>query len=63
MQQQSIKIIGMTCAACAQRIEKAVGRLDGVTLSSVNLATEKATIKYDPAVIRISQIKAVISKL
>ncbi|HEY5465945.1 MAG TPA: heavy metal translocating P-type ATPase, partial [Clostridia bacterium] len=59
----TIPIGGMTCAACAQRIEKAVGKLAGVTSSSVNLATEKATITYDPSVVRISQIKALIAKL
>jgi Cu+-exporting ATPase len=59
----TIPIGGMTCAACAQRIEKAVGKLDGVTSSTVNLATEKATIKYNPAIVRISQIKALITKL
>jgi len=53
----------MTCAACSQRIEKAIAKMDGVTSSSVNLATEKATIKYIPSVVRISQIKAVITKL
>lgn len=63
MQQQSVKIMGMTCAACAQRIEKAVGKLDGVISSSVNLATEKATVKYDPSLIRLSQIKSAIAKL
>ena len=59
----TIPIGGMTCAACAQRIEKAVGKLEGVTSSSVNLASEKATIKYNPAAVRISQIKAAITKL
>lgn len=56
----TIPISGMTCAACSQRIEKVTGKLNGVLLSSVNFATEKATIKYDPSVVRISQIKAVI---
>jgi Cu+-exporting ATPase len=59
----TIPIGGMTCAACSQRIEKAVGKLEGVTSSSVNLATEKATFKYNPAVVRISQIKSLITKL
>ncbi|HNX65110.1 MAG TPA: cation transporter, partial [Oscillospiraceae bacterium] len=58
----TIPIDGMTCAACSQRIEKVTGKLNGVVSSSVNFATEKATIKYDPSVVRISQIKAVIAK-
>ena len=59
----TIPIGGMTCAACSQRIEKVIGRMAGVSSSTVNLATEKATIKYNPSVVRISQIKAAISKL
>ncbi len=41
-------IEGMTCAACAQANEKALERLDGVISANVNLATEKATIRYIP---------------
>lgn len=59
----TIPIGGMTCAACSQRIEKVVAKMEGVTSTSVNLATEKATIKYAPSVVRISQIKAAITKL
>jgi Cu+-exporting ATPase len=43
-----LDIEGMTCAACAARIEKNLNRLDGVE-ASVNLATEKATVRFDPA--------------
>src|SRR3954451_2070470 len=39
---------GMSCAACAARVEKALNRLDGVT-AAVNYATEQATVEYDPA--------------
>ena len=57
----TIPIGGMTCAACAQRIEKAIGKLDGVAGVSVNLATEKATVTYHPQTVRASQIKQVIT--
>ena len=40
---------GMTCAACVGRVERALARLPGVTDASVNLATEKATVRYDAA--------------
>jgi Cu+-exporting ATPase len=59
----TVPIGGMTCAACSQRIEKVTGKLPGVSAASVNLATEKATYRYNPAVIRVSQIKESISKL
>ncbi|MDR1204080.1 MAG: heavy metal translocating P-type ATPase [Peptococcaceae bacterium] len=58
----TIPIGGMTCAACAQRVEKAVKKLEGVTGASVNLATEKATVTYEPRTIRVSAIRAAIEK-
>lgn len=58
----TIPIGGMTCAACAQRVEKAIGKLSGVTTVSVNLATEKATVAYNPQQIRVSAIREAIEK-
>lgn len=55
-------IQGMTCAACAKRIERVVEKLNGVESVSVNLATEKASIKYNPDQVRLSEIKHVIAK-
>jgi P-type Cu+ transporter len=45
-----LPIEGMTCASCAARIEQGLGGLPGVASASVNLATERATVLYDPAV-------------
>src|SRR2546425_2765968 len=39
---------GMTCASCAMRIEKGLKKVPGVTDAQVNLATEEATVTYDP---------------
>src|SRR6266704_5220278 len=39
---------GMTCASCAMRIEKGLKKVPGVTDANVNLATEQATVTYDP---------------
>jgi Cu+-exporting ATPase len=58
----TIPIGGMTCAACAQRVEKAIAKLEGISKVSVNLATEKATVEYDASVIRLSAIKQCIEK-
>ena len=44
-----LAITGMTCASCSARIEKKLGKLDGVD-AVVNLATEKATVRYAGAV-------------
>ncbi|MDR2296292.1 MAG: heavy metal translocating P-type ATPase [Clostridiales Family XIII bacterium] len=57
-----IPIGGMSCAACAQRVEKALKRLDGVTEASVNLATEKATVAYEPQKLHVSAIRDAIGK-
>lgn len=48
MKETSIQITGMTCAACANRIEKGLKKIDGVEEANVNLALEKSIIKYDP---------------
>ncbi len=58
----TIPIGGMTCAACSQRVEKVLAKLDGVESAAVNLATEKATVVYDPRRVRLSAIKAAIEK-
>ena len=42
-----LPITGMTCASCANRIERKLNKLDGVT-ASVNYATEKARVDFDP---------------
>ena len=47
MKKDTLKITGMTCAACSARIEKVIGKMEGVDEISVNLATEKAVISYD----------------
>ncbi len=58
----TIPVGGMSCAACAKAIERAVGKVPGVSLVSVNFATEKAAILYDPSAARLSEIKQAIVK-
>lgn len=53
---------GMTCAACVRAVEKAIGKLDGVSDVSVNLATGKAKIVYDPSKVRLSRIREAVTK-
>jgi Cu+-exporting ATPase len=52
---------GMTCAACAARIERVLNKLPG-THASVNFATERARIDYDPAVAGVDDFIAAIRK-
>ncbi len=56
-------IKGMHCAACSTRIERVVNNLEGVTDCSVNLATEKAKITYDPLAITINAITETVAGL
>jgi len=55
-----LPIEGMTCASCVNRIERFVNKVDGVSLASVNLATEKATIQFDPALTSVAELKGAV---
>jgi Cu+-exporting ATPase len=61
-QKATIPVGGMTCAACARRVETAIGKLEGVESASVNFATEKATVVYYPRAIRQSAIREAIER-
>ena len=52
----------MTCAACSARVERALRKLEGIESAAVNLATEKATVVYDPRTLRLSAIKGAVTK-
>ncbi|MGD6815973.1 heavy metal translocating P-type ATPase [Metabacillus sp. 84] len=59
----TIPISGMTCAACASRIEKGLGKMDGVEQANVNLALEKSKVIYHPDTISISDIHKKVKDL
>lgn len=48
---RELKLVGMTCAACAARIEKVLGRVPGVLAASVNFADETATVSALPSTV------------
>jgi Cu+-exporting ATPase len=56
----TLPVVGMTCASCVNRIERYLNRADGVAEASVNLATERATVRFDPSVIDRTGIVATI---
>ena len=58
----TIPVGGMTCASCSAAVERAIKKLPGIQVSSVNLATERAVVKYDTAAVRLSEIKGAIKK-
>ncbi len=47
IQKTTLKLTGMTCASCAQNIEKVLNKIEGVKKATVNFSVEKATIEYD----------------
>ena len=57
----SLDVEGMTCASCVNRIERFVNKVDGVSLASVNLATEKATIRFDPARTSVGELTSAVN--
>lgn len=61
--QTSLQITGMTCAACANRIEKGLNKLEGVTEANVNFAMERATVTYDPSRIDAAKMEQSIQRL
>ncbi|SDT33055.1 Cu+-exporting ATPase [Paenibacillaceae bacterium GAS479] len=62
-QKSVLQLTGMTCAACASRIEKGLGKIDGVSSASVNFATEQASVIYDPAKVNRDTLEEKIEKL
>jgi len=55
-------VTGMTCASCVRRIEKALSKVEGVRVASVNLATEKARVAYDPGTATLDQLQKAVEK-
>lgn len=63
MEKVSIKIKGMTCAACSAKVERSLKKMEGVLEANVNLALEKATVEYAPELVSIEDISGRISSL
>jgi len=59
----SLPIEGMTCASCANRVEKGLAGQPGVSMASVNFATRVASVKYDPAVTRPEQLARAVDDI
>jgi Cu+-exporting ATPase len=55
-----LPLTGMTCAACARRIERRLSRAEGVESAAVNFATARATVEYDPARTGLRELTAAV---
>ncbi len=62
LEEASLGLIGMHCATCALTIEKALQDADGVIKAAVNLASETATIVYNPEVTTVPMLRKVVEK-
>ncbi|HLI51855.1 MAG TPA: heavy metal translocating P-type ATPase, partial [Thermomicrobiaceae bacterium] len=58
----TLPISGMTCASCVRRVERALTKVEGVREASVNLATERARVSFDPAVASLDQLQGAVEK-
>lgn len=63
LKETNMQITGMTCAACATRIEKGLKKLEGIEEANVNLALERSAVKFDPAVTNIEAIQKKVRDL
>lgn len=59
----TIRIIGMSCASCAAKVEKALKQKEGVTNAHVNIAVEKATIDYNSNEVKKEELEKTIRDL
>jgi len=57
-----LELVGMTCAACAARIEKKLNKLDGVT-ATVNYATERATVSFADGTVTADQLVDAVTSI
>ena len=62
MRDYTFKVEGMSCSACANRVERITKKIDGVESANVNFATEKLTVRVDAEKVRYSDIKLAVDK-
>lgn len=63
MKEETLNITGMSCASCAMRIEKGLGKEEVVKHVNVNLALERATVEYDESLVNSGKISEKIKDL
>ncbi len=59
--QVTMAIEGMTCASCVRRVENALAHTEGVSTAAVNLATEAATVQFDPSRVSLDTLQKVVT--
>jgi P-type Cu+ transporter len=56
----SLPVEGMTCASCVNRVERYLRKTEGVLDAGVNLATEQASVRFDPALVGRAELEAAV---
>lgn len=62
IQQIDLPVTGMTCASCANNVERAIKKVDGITEANVNFATERASVQYDGTLVSVEQLLEQVTK-
>ena len=62
IQEIDLPVTGMTCASCVRTVERTLKKTEGVEDATVNLATERARVAYDPAQVDVNKMIDRISK-
>ena len=58
-----LDVVGMTCGSCAARVERVLGRHEGVEQAGVNFATGRATVDFDPAVVDVERLGEAVARI
>jgi cation transport ATPase len=57
-----LAVTGMTCGSCSARVERTLAEQPGVEEVVVNLATERATVRFDPSAVSVDDMVAAVAK-
>ena len=63
IEESTLQISGMTCTACAARVEKGISQMTGVDKANVNFALEQLSVQYDPDETNVNEFKKEIEKI
>ncbi len=63
MTRVELDVAGMTCGSCAARVERVLGRQEGVAQAGVNFATGRASVDYDPAAVDVPRLTEAVARI
>lgn len=63
VKKQEMPVTGMTCGNCASNVEKALKKVPGVTIASVNFASERLSVEFIPSIVTLEDIVSKIQKI